>query len=43
MVNHESKRLDLMQLARVSGHRDLKLLHAVYYRESVEDMVGLLD
>jgi integrase len=38
-----SKRLDLMQLARVSGHRDLKLLHAVYYRESVEDMVGLLD
>jgi integrase len=38
-----SKRLDVMQLARVSGHRDLRTLHDVYYRETVEDMVRLLD
>lgn len=38
-----SKKLDVMQLARVSGHKDLRILHSVYYREQAEDMVKLLD
>lgn len=38
-----SKKLDVMQLARVSGHRDLQTLHNVYYREQAEDMARLLD
>lgn len=38
-----SKKLDVMQLARVSGHKDLRILHSTYYRESVEDMAKLLD
>jgi integrase len=38
-----SKKLDVMQLARVSGHKDLRILHAVYYRETVEDIARLLD
>ena len=38
-----SKKLDVMQLARVSGHKDIRLLFEVYYRESVADMVKLLD
>ena len=38
-----SKKLDVMQLARVSGHKDLRLLHEVYYRETAEDMARLLD
>lgn len=38
-----SQKLDVMQLARVSGHRDLRILYQVYYRAGAEDMVGLLD
>lgn len=38
-----SKKLDVMQLARVSGHKDIKLLFNVYYRETAEDMAKLLD
>lgn len=38
-----SKKLDVMQLARVSGHKDVRLLFEVYYRESAADMVKLLD
>ncbi len=38
-----SKKRDGMQLARVSGHKDIRLLFEVYYRESVADMVKLLD
>jgi integrase len=37
-----SKKLDVMQLARVIGHRDLKSL-MIYYRESAEDMAKRLD
>ena len=32
-----------MTLARISGHKDLKILQNVYYRPSVEDLVSLLD
>ncbi len=38
-----SKRLNIMQLARVSGHKDLSILQNVYYRESVSDIAALLD
>jgi integrase len=37
-----SKKLDVLQLARVIGHRDLKSL-LIYYRESATDMAGKLD
>jgi integrase len=33
-----SKRLHPMQLARISGHRDLKTLLTTYYAETVEDI-----
>lgn len=33
-----SRKLDEMQLARISGHRDVKILYGVYYRESIEEM-----
>lgn len=38
-----SKVLNIMQLARVSGHRDLSILQNVYYRESAADIAALLD
>ena len=38
-----SRKLDVMQLARVSGHRDLKILLNTYYREDAADLVDLLD
>ena len=38
-----SKRLDIYQLSRVTGHRDLRILASTYYRESAEAMVRLLD
>ena len=37
-----SQRLDVMQLARMSGHRDIKILYAVYYRETAEAIARLL-
>jgi len=38
-----SKKLDVMQLARVSGHLDVKLLYNTYYRETVDALVEKLD
>ncbi|CAK0775625.1 putative integrase/recombinase HI_1572 [Gammaproteobacteria bacterium] len=38
-----SKKLDIMQLARMSGHKDLKILFEVYYREKMEDIAHRLD
>lgn len=38
-----SKVLNVMQLAKVSGHRDLRILSNVYYRETAEDISRLLD
>lgn len=32
-----SKRYDVMKLAQISGHKDIRILHEVYYRETVED------
>jgi integrase len=38
-----STRLDALRLAKISGHRDLRILLATYYRESAEDVARLLD
>ena len=38
-----SKKLDVLELARVSGHRDLKILLQVYYAPTVGDLAEKLD
>jgi len=38
-----SRKLDVMQLAKISGHRDLRQLLNTYYREDPADFVSLLD
>lgn len=38
-----AKKLDVMTLAKVSGHRDLKVLQNVYYAPKMEDYAKLLD
>jgi len=38
-----SKKVDLMTLARISGHADTGILFRVYYRESAEDIAARLD
>lgn len=35
-----ARRVDVMTLARISGHKDLKMLLEVYYRESSEDIAA---
>lgn len=37
-----SRRMDVMRLSRVSGHRDLRQLLAAYYRETAEDVAAQL-
>jgi integrase len=41
-LTHLSRRVDVMTLARISGHRDLKTLLRVYYRESAQDIAQRL-
>lgn len=38
-----SRRVDVMTLARISGHRDLSMLLNTYYRESAADVARRLD
>jgi integrase len=40
-ITRMSKKVDILTLARVSGHRDLKQLQ-VYYRESASDIAARL-
>jgi len=35
--------MDVMQLAKISGHRDLRILQNTYYAPGVEELVELLD
>jgi integrase len=35
-----SKRMDVMRLAKISGHRDLNQLFTAYYRESAADIAA---
>jgi integrase len=37
-----SRKVDVMTLAKISGHKDLRLLQEVYYRESPEDIAARL-
>ena len=36
-----AKKVDVMTLAKISGHRDIKILLNTYYAPSVEDVVGV--
>jgi integrase len=42
-LTHLSKKLDVMELARVSGHRDLRVLFKVYYGVTADDIAAKLD
>lgn len=37
-----ARKVDVMTLAKISGHADLKILHQTYYRESAEDIAARL-
>lgn len=37
-----ARKVDVMTLAKISGHADLKILHRTYYRESAEDIAARL-
>jgi integrase len=41
-LTHLARRLDVMTLARISGHRDLKILFQSYYRESESSIAARL-
>jgi integrase len=41
-LTHLSRRLDVMALAMVSGHRDLRILHRVYYGVTPEEIAARL-
>ena len=38
-----AKRMDVMNLAKISGHRDLRVLLNTYYSPDVQHLVDLLD
>lgn len=38
-----SKRFDALELARISGHRDLRILLETYYAPAIEDLADKLD
>ena len=37
-----SKKVDVMDLAKISRHKDISLLHRVYYRTSAADIVAMV-
>ena len=41
-LTHLARRVEVLTLARISGHRDLSLLMRVYYRESAEQISARL-
>jgi integrase len=38
-----SKKFDALELARITGHRDLKVLLSTYYRPTIQDLAAKLD
>lgn len=38
-----AKKVQVMELAKISGHRDIKILLNVYYKPDMEDIADLLD
>ncbi|MGS1071479.1 tyrosine-type recombinase/integrase [Burkholderia glumae] len=41
-ITRLARRVDVMTLAKISGHKDLKMLQNVYYRESAADIAARL-
>jgi len=41
-LTHLSRRVNVLDLAKISGHRNLNLLSTVYYREAPEAIAGRL-
>lgn len=41
-ITRLAKRLDVLELARMVGHRDLRMLQ-VYYRETAEELAAKLE
>lgn len=37
-----ARKVDVLTLAKISGHKDVRMLSEVYYRESAEDIAGRL-
>ena len=42
-LSHLAKKVDVMMLAKISGHRDIKILLNTYYAPDMSDVAGLLD
>jgi integrase len=38
-----ARKVDVLTLAKISGHRDINLLSRVYYRETAEQIAPRLD
>jgi integrase len=38
-----ARKVDVLTLSRISGHKDINLLSSVYYRETAEDVAARLD
>lgn len=38
-----SRRFNVMELAKISGHRDIRILQNTYYRETAEDLAKRMD
>lgn len=41
-LTHLAKKVDVMTLARISRHKDINLLHRVYYRETSDSIAARL-
>ena len=41
-LSRMAKKMNIMQLARISGHRDLRILQTVYYSPDVSELVDLV-
>lgn len=41
-LTHLAKKVDVMVLARISRHKDISLLHRVYYRTTASEIAGLI-
>lgn len=42
-LSRMAKKVDVMTLAKISGHRDLRILLNTYYQTNMEDVAGKLD
>jgi integrase len=42
-LSRMAKKVDVLTLAKISGHRDLRILSNVYYQTDMGEVAGLLD